>query len=269
MALFDIMDEISERQAQRDEYGDIRIPGVMLGIVTENYSKDMPGCVRVRIPVRDDQANVLKWAKVARPYSGKGWSCYFQPEKDDQVLLAFEHGNMERPYVIAALPRDGDTVISKAADEDNQRKKIITKNGSGIVFIDHKDGGEKDQIQIKTAGETCQLLLDNEKQTITVMDKDKNCEAVMMLKEGKIQVNTAKKFVLQVGNSVKVSMNGENGTVSVEADKVQFSAGRAMELKTDGSLKLSGQQAVMEASSMLKQSSNGMVTIAGSPVKIG
>lgn len=269
MALLDIMGEIQERQSQQSETGDTRIPGVMLGIVTENYNKDMPGRVRVKIPVRDEDANVLKWAKVARPYSGKGWSWYFHPEKDDQVLLAFEHGNLDAPYIIASVPRDNDSVISKAADEDNQTKEIVTKNGSRLIFTDHKDGGEKDKIQIQTSGETCQLLLDNENQKIAISDKDKNCVVEMKLKDGQISVSAAKKFTLSVGDTIKINMNGSNGTVSIEADKVTASASRSLELKSDASCKLSGQQTVIEASSMLKESSNGMVTIAGSPIKLG
>lgn len=269
MALLDIMGEIAERQSRQSETGGMRIPGVMIGIVTDNYNKDKPGCVRVKVPVRDEDANILKWAKVARPYSGKGWSWYFHPEKDDQVLLAFEHGNLDAPYIIASLPRDNDGVISKASDEDNQTKEIVTRNGSRLIFTDHKDGGEKDRIQIQTSGETCQLLLDNENKKIAISDKDKNCVIEMKLKDGSIQVAAAKKFTLSVGDTIKISMNGSNGTVSIEADKVAVAASRAMELKSDGSCKMSGQQTVIEASSMLKESSNGMVTIAGSPIKLG
>ena len=267
MAILDLLDEVSGRQFQKTEMGEERVTGVVVGIVTENYHKDFPGKVRVSIPVRDDNANVLKWAKVARAYSGKEWAHYFLPEKDDQVLVAFEHGNIEKPYVIASLPRDGDRVISETADADNQLK---TRHGSSLLFFDHKDGdGEKDHIELHTAGAGLQIALDNEKQSIRVCDKERHCEFEMETDKGSIQIMADKKITISAGDKIKIYLNGENGTVQVKADKIVMQSSRGMELKTDGTAKFSGQQTILEAIASLKQSSNGMVTISGNPIKLG
>lgn len=269
MELLDILDEIQGRQIQKTETGDERVSGVMTGIVEENFNKDLPGYVRVRIPVRDDQANVLKWAKVARPYSGDSWGCYFHPEKGDQVLLIFENGNIEKPYVLASIPRDSDSIVRKAADEKNQIKGIVTKNGSCIQFIDHPGDSVKDQIHIMTAGEKCRFLLDNEREAIMAEDKERTVSIEMDLKDKAIHITAEKKLTIQVGDSILVTMNGGNGAIVVEADKIQAKAGRALELQAGGSAKISAQQAMIEASSVLKQSSGGMLTVTGNPVKIG
>lgn len=270
MALLDIVNEISEKQVYKTETGDQRIWGVVIGIVTENYHKDMPGKVRVQIPIRDEDANVLKWAKIARPYSGKDWSFYYLPEINDQVLLAFEHGNIEMPYIIGAVPRDNDGIIRKSADEDNQIKQIVTKHGSSLVFEDHKEGdGEKDKIRVLTAGKAHELLLDNENKKILFSDKEKHCVVEMKTEDGEIKITAEKKLRIQVGDTIKINLNGENGTIRIEADKFQVNASKSMECKTDGTAKISGQQTIIDASSSLKVNSNGMVTIAGSPIKIG
>lgn len=78
MGLYDIINEITERQVTKTETGDNRIWGVMVGIVAKNYDPNssvaggtnsgesaMDGRVCVTIPTRDDQANELKWARVA------------------------------------------------------------------------------------------------------------------------------------------------------------------------------------------------------------
>lgn len=270
MAILDLFDEVSGRKLQKTEMGEERVTGVVVGIVTENYHKDFPGKVRVSIPVRDENANVLKWAKVAGVYSGKEWIHYFLPEKDDQVLVAFEHGNIEKPYVIASLPRDGDRALSEAADTDNQTKKITTRHGSSLVFYDHKDGdGEKDRMELHTAGFGLQIALDNEKQSIRISDKDRHCDLEMKTEKGAIQITAEKKITICAGDHIKIYLNGENGTVQVKADKIIMQAGRGIELKTDGLAKFSGQQTVVEASSSLKQSSSGMVSISGNPIKLG
>ena len=99
MSLYEIMDEITSKQITKTETGENRIFGLLTGIVTENYDKEMPGRVCVQIPVRDENANVLKWARVAMPSGGEKWGHYFIPETGDQVVLAFEEGNIEKPYV--------------------------------------------------------------------------------------------------------------------------------------------------------------------------
>ena len=54
MALFDIFDEITEKQVVKTELGDARIFGAVAGVVAENYNEQMPGRLCVNIPVRDE-----------------------------------------------------------------------------------------------------------------------------------------------------------------------------------------------------------------------
>lgn len=140
MGLYDIMDEIAAKQVTKSETGDNRIFGVVIGTVAQNYSAQMPGRVCVQIPMRDEKANELRWARVAMPSSGKEWGHYFLPEIGDQVLLAFEHGSIEKPYVIGCVPRDSTKFMSGSASVTNAPKnickRIVTRNGNTIEFTD-------------------------------------------------------------------------------------------------------------------------------------
>lgn len=100
-------------------------------------------------------------------------------------------------------------------------------------------------------------------------DKERTVSIEMDLKDKAIHITAEKKLTIQVGDSILVTMNGGNGAIVVEADKIQAKAGRALELQAGGSAKISAQQAMIEASSVLKQSSGGMLTVTGNPVKIG
>ena len=53
MALFDVIDEIAEKQVLKTETGDNRIFGIVVGQVVKTYDKDMPGRVCVSIFTRD------------------------------------------------------------------------------------------------------------------------------------------------------------------------------------------------------------------------
>lgn len=100
MGFYDIMDEIAQKSVTKTETGDNRIFGVLVGVVVKNYDEKMPGRVCVRIPVRDKEANELQWARVAFASGGKSWGSYFIPEVDDEVLLVFEQGLIDKPYII-------------------------------------------------------------------------------------------------------------------------------------------------------------------------
>lgn len=270
MALFDIFDEITEKQVVKTELGDARIFGAVAGVVAENYSEQMPGRLCVNIPVRDEQANQLKWAKVAMPYMGRKWGHYFLPEKGDQVILVFEDGNIEKPYVIGCIPRDKDQFLKKSANEKNQIKQIQTRNGSRITFWDdEQEEGNKDKITISTANDQHQMVFDNENKKITVMDKDKNCSVEMATESGRITLHAEQKLQITVGDSISIEMNGESGSIKIKADKVSVEASKNLSLEADGNATLSGKQTTVSATSALKNSSSGMVLIEGRPVKIG
>ena len=270
MGLYDIMDEIAARQVTKSETGDNRILGVLTGIVAKNYDQQMPGRICVQIPVRDSEANELKWARVAMPSSGTSWGHYFLPEVGDQVLLVFEQGNIEKPYVIGCVPKDSNKFLKQAVDANNRNKKIITRNGNTIHFEDAPEGeGTQDKISIYTPNQAHQVILDNEKKQILVGDKEGKNKLLIETEKGAISIKTENKLTIHVGENIQLVMNGESGTVSLKCGKLKVSASDGANIETSGKLALNGGNVSMEASSMLKASSSGMASLSGSPVKIG
>lgn len=270
MGLFDILDDIAEKQVLKTDTGDNRIFGVVVGQIAKNYDKDMPGRVCVTVPTRDADANELKWARVAMPSSGSKWGHYFLPEAGDQVLLAFEQGNIEKPYVIGCVPKDNNQFITKSVDENNQYKKIVTRNGNTIYFEDNKEGeGEKDKIRIVTAKNSHRVELDNEKNVILVSDKEGKNMVEMKTESGQTTIKAEKKLTIQVGDSITLTLNGGNGTVQIKAKKLDVDTGGNIDLSASGSAKLSAGNISVDANSMLKLGSSGAVTVSGAPIKLG
>lgn len=271
MSLYDVISEISEKHITKSDTGDTRVNGVMIGIVAKNYDKDMPGRVCVTIPTRDAELNELKWVRQAQLSSGGEWGHYFLPEVGDQVLLAFEGGNIEKPYIIGCVPKDNNKFLTGSVDEKNQIKRIVTKHGSHITFEDNKenDDGEKDKITISTAGKAHTVLMDNENKLIRITDKEKGNFIEMKTDDGNMTVKVKSKITFMVGDSIKVIMNGESGTISIKANEVNVEASKQIKAKTDGMFKMEGAQISEKTSSMHKIESSGMVSVAGGPIKIG
>jgi uncharacterized protein involved in type VI secretion and phage assembly len=270
MSLYDIIDEISERGAAKTETGDTRVHGVMIGVVAKNYDKDMAGRVCVTVPTRDKDKNELKWARQAQPSSGGKWGHYFLPEVGDQVLLAFEGGNIEKPYIIGCVPMDNAKFLGGSVDENNQIKRIVTKNGNTLFFEDNKEGdGEKDKIRLETAGKAHDLLLDNENKLIRLTDKEKANLIEIKTEDGQMKIKAKSRLTIEVGDKVKLILNGESGAVKLEANEFSIQVSNQFKVKSDGMAMMEGAQMSVKASSMFKVESGGMVTIAGAPIKIG
>lgn len=286
MGLYDIIDEITERQVTKTETGDNRIWGVMVGIVAKNFDPNstasggtnsgadaMDGRVCVTIPTRDTNANELKWARVAMPSSGSKWGHYFLPEVGDQVLLAFEGGNIEKPYVIGCIPKTADKFLKDSVDKDNQFKRIVTRHGTSIIFEDNStdENGLKDKLTLETAGQKLQILMDNENEKIRIGDKAKEDFIEMYTKEGSgtLTVQIKSKIDIKVGDKITVTLNGESGAVSVKADSILLEASNGVTTKSDSAVKMEAPQVAANASSALKLESSGTATVSGSTVSVG
>ena len=103
-----------------------------LAFVVENLDPKKIGRVRIRFAWQEKDADVSPWIRVALPFATNGGGIKFKPEKGDEVLVNFEDGNIERPYVSGYL-------LSERSNESwgsLSDRVIMSKNGHGITFTD-------------------------------------------------------------------------------------------------------------------------------------
>lgn len=118
------------------------LDGVYIGVVTNNKDPNNLGRVKVRFPWLDDQIE-SHWARLATFYAGKGRGSYFVPEVGDEVLLVFEFGDMNQPYVVGSLWNGKDPLPEPGHPDGKDNHKVIeTRSGHKITF-DDTDGAEK------------------------------------------------------------------------------------------------------------------------------
>jgi uncharacterized protein involved in type VI secretion and phage assembly len=121
-----------------------RIPGVVVGIVTNNQDPDGMGRIKVRLPFSSD-ADESNWARIAAPMAGKERGFYFLPEIDDEVLVAFAHGDPRLPFILGALWNGQDPPPAKNDDGKNDVRVLKSRSGH-IIRLTDKDGEEKIEI---------------------------------------------------------------------------------------------------------------------------
>ena len=144
-----------------------RFYGVVVGVVTNNQDPDDMHRVKVRFPwlSPDVESN---WARVAAPMTGKGRGTYFLPEVDDEVLVAFEHGQVDHPFVVGSLWNGRDGAPESNADGRNNHRTIKSRSGHVLRFNDTA-GGETIEIIDRTGGN--KIVIDSAANTITIEAK--------------------------------------------------------------------------------------------------
>ncbi len=180
-----------------------RIYGVVIGIVTNNEDASGQGRVKVRFPWLSDE-DESNWARVAAPMAGKGMGLYFLPEIDDEVLVAFEHGRVDRPFIIGALWNGKDTPPTDNADGKNNIRVIKSRSGHTIT-LDDTEGSEK--ITIADGKQKSSIVLDAAEGSVSITS------------EGDLTVQVKGKITLQSDAEVSIkgiSVNLNDGNLKVQ-----------------------------------------------------
>jgi uncharacterized protein involved in type VI secretion and phage assembly len=212
--LFDLLMDVEKRDTTVH-----RIYGVVVGLVTNNQDPDGLGRVKVKFPWLSDE-DESHWARVAAPMAGNDRGVYFLPEVEDEVLVAFEHGDPRFPYVVGALWNGKDVPPAKNDDGKNNVRVIKSRSGHVIRLTD-EDGKEK--IEIVDKSEKNSLVIDTSKNTITITsDKDivlsaSNGAIKLDAKTIEIKSSAATKLESGSGMDVKASgtMNIKGATVNI------------------------------------------------------
>jgi type VI secretion system secreted protein VgrG len=132
------------------------MPGPVTAEVVENEDPKRRGRIRVRYRWQDS-GEVTHWIRYLTPHSGHERGMLFLPEVGDEVLVAFEQGDPERPVVLGSLWNGKDQ--SPEVTEKNSAKRIVTRSGNTIQFLDE---GGKETIEIYSATGSCFVQLAND-----------------------------------------------------------------------------------------------------------
>ena len=104
--------------------------GIALGIVVDNKDgADNPGYrVRVKFPTLAAEEQSW-WARIAIPMAGPERGTYVLPEIDDQVLVVFEHGDINKPVVIGSLWSKQDAGAGRVQPDRQEQHRSSSRAG--------------------------------------------------------------------------------------------------------------------------------------------
>ena len=113
----------------------IRKSSPQLAVVTEFKDVKGWGRVRIRYPWQQSNDDMSPWVRMTSPFATDGGGIYFRPAKGDEVLVDYENGNIERPYVLGAL-------YTGKVPVPNGERIISSSNGHCIKMKDPEGSNE-------------------------------------------------------------------------------------------------------------------------------
>jgi phage protein D len=173
-----------------------RYPSVTVGKVRDNVDPKGLGRVKVHLPWFSDD-NESAWARLSTPMAGDGGGAFFLPDKDDEVLVGFQHGDITKPVVFGSVWNGNQRPPEHHSDGKNRIRMIKTKAGHTIK-LDDSSGSEQ------------------------IVITDKGGSTITMNHDGTVSIKSKK--------DIELIANDGNGNVTMKANKVSVQVKDVMDV---------------------------------------
>lgn len=223
-------------RSQSSPGGTAVIQGVVPGLVTNVKDPDNLGRAKVKFPWLDDQIET-DWTRIVSPTAGANRGLLTLPEVDDEVLVAFDHGDVQRPYILGGMWNGTDKPPGAATAVDANSGAVISRSLTSrkghFVKISDKDGEES--VEVGTTDARLRIKLDKDGKALILNSSD----TIQIDADGDITIKSAKKVSIQATGDLE--LKGQNVTVTAQAN---------LDLKANGNMTAKGAQATIEGSAM-------------------
>lgn len=216
-----------------------RIPGLAIGVVTDvrEPAGAQNGSVKLKFPWLDD-TYTTDWVRTVQ-WGGKGGGGVVSPEVNDEVLVGFEQGLLDSPYVIGGLYNGVDKpsphkvpLIDKATGKVN-RRSVVSRSGHRLELLDARAPGQSG-LRIVTGDERLEVRLDQRRGeielTVYARKGSSPLTSVLLDKKG-ITLDARRGNVSVSGRNVDI-----NGRVGVKIGGRTVSVNGSSNVTVDGGL---------------------------------
>ncbi len=212
------------------------VNGLQIGVV-QAFEQDAGGQHRVRVylPAMGKKENLI-WARMCMPTAGKGAAgsrgMLFWPEEGDEVIVGFLNDDPRAAVVMGSLFNNTNAPLFPRDGKD-QKKGLITKGGSKLVFDDQEEDiliatKEQFEVQINEKKKTFRIQHMKGKALFTLDEKG------ILLQFGDQQLKMDEKGIEMLAAGHKLNMNGD-GVLLKSGGKMNFGS---TEFALDGGSKV-------------------------------
>lgn len=203
-------DGIIETAAQSKAPCDRRIYGVTAGKVINNLDSTGLGRVQVHLPWLP---GIDPWARVIAPSRGT----YFIPQIGDEVMVAFDHGDILEPYIVGSTWNTQDRPPASGPTDPIAKRIICTPLGHKIEFDDAKQTItitsntqqkitiDPKKIEIGTTGGTATVTLEETGNISIQSHRSIELKApTIKIEGGKVDIKTSTRTSINGGQSCDI-----------------------------------------------------------------
>jgi uncharacterized protein involved in type VI secretion and phage assembly len=196
-------------------------------VVVDNADPEHLGRIRVKFLWQELQPGmaVTPWLRITQPHGGDDKGFYFIPEIGEEVMVAFENGNGEKPYIVGTLYHGRQHPGAPWPNGTNNVKAIRTRNGHTVEIHDEGDGGYIRIYDYDKGGQKENYIL-----TFSTDEK-----LIRLQSKGNIELYADNDIIMQAGHDISVVAGnderrdvgrnrdthiGSNDTLMVDANKL-------------------------------------------------
>jgi len=180
---------------------------VFVAIVTNNKDSQNLGRVKVKYPWLSDR-DESHWARLSTPGAGGKRGLVWVPDVGDEVLVAFEHGDINRPYVLGGL-------WSQPAPFPGDINQMV--DGQGKVKLHGFIAGDFQVMISEEPGDEWVALIDKNKQNRVTLNRTSN--KIEVVSQGDIVLEANQGNITLRGNQVEITANA---TVTVRGAQIKL-----------------------------------------------
>jgi len=234
-----------------------------LATVVDTDDPDALGRVKVEFFWQKAKSLVSPWIRVATPYVGIDKGFYVIPEIEDQVLVAFENNNPDKPYVLTGFYNKD--AKPEWFDPENRFKGFKSKGKNEWKFDD-----KNQKIEIKAVNEI--LMHAGNKITLKTNGKDSSeifldvGDGTINLTAKKVNVVAADLIDLSSGNEFNVT-SGTNMTMSIGQNTV-LNSGKNLDIQSGQNTSITAGNNLETAAMKIKSKANVTSEISAKKIDI-
>ena len=217
-------------------------------MVKDNKDPEALGRIRVQFSWQElqDENMWTPWLRIAQAHGGNDKGSYIIPEIGEEVMVGFENGNAEKPYVIGTLyhgkQRPGDGWYS----DSNDIKAFRTRNGHTVEVHDVDQGGF---IRIYDNGKENYILTYSTDEKLIKLESKGNIELyadndIIMEAKNDMKIKVGHDRTLSVGNDDETTVDHDQ-TLSVSNDQgISIGNNQTLSVSEDQSVRVDGSSEV-------------------------
>ncbi|MFC9066895.1 VgrG-related protein [Streptomyces harbinensis] len=259
--------------------------GLVSGTVTDTKDPEGLGRVKVCFPWLS-QEYASDWARTAQT-GGTGGGEGFIPEVGDEVLVGFEQGRLDRPYVLGALfngqdrpgggaggGADGGVGADAAAGTGGGSGAIDETSGAVTKRSFGSKGGDKlELLDVANGPQGVRLLTGDGK---LLIDLDKKGTTITIDSAGGVEITAGAQVTVTAGSGARIDagegvldLSGAGVRLTARRDGVEVDGGESsVRLAAGGAVEVRGGRVEVKGTQRTEVHSDGSLTVQSPMVRI-